>query len=97
MGGRSFKSAYTEGRFNDILMTGKVGDYVLVQFGHNDESTDENSRFGRGATEAMYEILYKGDLSSCHPGSAGMIPVLVTPMSRVNGDAQPGYCLYELF
>lgn len=89
MGGRSFKSAYTEGRFNDILMTGKVGDYVLVQFGHNDESTDENRRFGRGATEAMYESYIK-DVYIPAIRARGMIPVLVTPMSRVSGTAQPG-------
>lgn len=89
MGGRSFKSAYTEGRFNDILMTGSVGDFVLVQFGHNDESTDENRRFGRGATETMYESYIK-DVYVPAIRARGMIPVLVTPMSRVNGNAQPG-------
>ncbi|MDQ0871556.1 pectin methylesterase-like acyl-CoA thioesterase/lysophospholipase L1-like esterase [Paenibacillus sp. V4I3] len=89
MGGRSFKSAYTEGRFNDILMTGKVGDYVMFQFGHNDESTDENRRFGRGATEAMYESYIK-EVYVPAIRARGMIPVLVTPMSRVNGAAQPG-------
>jgi pectin methylesterase-like acyl-CoA thioesterase/lysophospholipase L1-like esterase len=89
MGGRSFKSAYTEGRLNDILMTGKVGDYVMVQFGHNDETTDENRRFGRGATEAMYDSYIK-DVYVPAIRARGMIPVLVTPMSRVNGAAQPG-------
>jgi len=96
MGGRSFKSAYAEGRFNDILMTGKVGDYVLVQFGHNDESTDENSRFGRGATEAMYETYIK-DIYIPAIRARGMIPVLITPVSRVNGAAQPGYVYTNSF
>lgn len=96
MGGRSFKSAYTEGRFNDILMTGKVGDYVLVQFGHNDESTDENSRFGRGATEEMYETYIK-DMYIPAIRARGMIPVLITPMSRVNGAAQPGHVYTNSF
>lgn len=96
MGGRSFKSAYTEGRFNDILMTGKVGDYVFVQFGHNDESTDENSRFGRGATEEMYETYIK-DVYIPAIRARGMIPVLITPMSRVNGAVQPGHVYTNSF
>ncbi|MCZ8522481.1 MULTISPECIES: GDSL-type esterase/lipase family protein [Paenibacillus] len=89
MGGRSFKSAYTEGRLNDILLTGSIGDYVLVQFGHNDESTDEYRRYGRGATEAMYETYIK-EIYLPAIRARGMIPVLVTPMSRVKGNAQPG-------
>ncbi|MBD0384053.1 S-layer homology domain-containing protein [Paenibacillus sp. WST5] len=96
MGGRSFKSAYTEGRFNDILMTGNIGDFVLVQFGHNDESTDESRRFGRGATEAMYESYIK-DVYIPAIRARGMIPVLVTPMSRVSGTAQPGYVYTNSF
>ncbi|MFP4974652.1 GDSL-type esterase/lipase family protein [Paenibacillus sp. CN-4] len=90
MGGRSFKNAYTEGRLNDVLLTGSAGDYVLIQFGHNDESADENRRFARGATEEMYAA-YIRDLYIPAVRSRGMIPVLVTPVSRVKGDAAPGY------
>jgi lysophospholipase L1-like esterase len=88
-GGRSFRNAYAEGRFNDLLLAGYPGDIVLVQFGHNDESTDEMERFGRGATEAMYEaMIRKVYLPAIR--ARGMIPVLVTPMSRVNGAQKPG-------
>jgi lysophospholipase L1-like esterase len=96
MGGRSFKSAYTEGRFNDILMNGKIGDYVFIQFGHNDESTDEFRRFGRGATESMYETYIK-EVYLPAIRARGMIPVFVTPMSRVKGDAAPGYIYTNSF
>ncbi|WP_426445484.1 GDSL-type esterase/lipase family protein [Paenibacillus sp. S-38] len=96
MGGRSFKNAYTEGRLNDILLTGSAGDYVLIQFGHNDESADEFRRFGRGATEAMYES-YIEDVYLPAIRARGMIPVLITPLSRVKGDAVPGYVYTNSF
>ncbi|XEC94553.1 GDSL-type esterase/lipase family protein [Paenibacillus tarimensis] len=96
MGGRSFKSAYTEGRINDILMSGRIGDYLFIQFGHNDESIDEFRRFGRGATEAMYETYIK-EIYLPAIRARGMIPVLVTPMSRVRGDAPPGYIYTNSF
>ncbi|KRE35250.1 GDSL-type esterase/lipase family protein [Paenibacillus sp. Soil522] len=96
MGGRSFKSAYTEGRLNDILMSGRIGDYVFIQFGHNDESTDEFRRYGRGSTEAMYETYIK-EVYLPAIRAQGMIPVFVTPMSRVKGDAAPGYIYTNSF
>jgi len=96
MGGRSFKSAYTEGRFNDILLTGNAGDVVLIQFGHNDESRDENHRFGRGATEEMYRT-YIREVYIPAIRSRQMIPMLVTPMSRVDGNAAPGHVYADSF
>lgn len=89
MGGRSFRNAYAEGRLNDLLMDGHVGDVVMIQFGHNDESLDEGRRFGRGSTEAMYESFIT-DFYLPAIRARGMVPVLVTPMSRVNGNARPG-------
>lgn len=96
MGGRSLKNMYFEGRLNDILLTGKEGDYVLVQSGHNDETTDENVRWGSGATEETYEA-YLRNVFVPAIRSRGMIPVFVTPMSRIKGDAQPGYTYTNSF
>jgi lysophospholipase L1-like esterase len=96
MGGRSFRNAYAEGRLNDLLMSGHIGDVVLVQFGHNDESDDASRRFGRGATEAMYETMIR-DVYLPAIRARGMVPVLVTPMSRVNGGAKPGYVYVNSF
>ncbi len=86
MGGRSLKSMYQEGRLNDVLMTGSEGDFVLVQSGHNDEKTgldsDPTARFGVGSTEEMYRTyLEKYYIPAIK--ARGMIPVLVTPMTRV--------------
>jgi lysophospholipase L1-like esterase len=83
-GGRSFRNAYAEGRLNDLLLAGYPGDIVMIQFGHNDESEDEMRRFGRGSTEAMYESMLRNVYLPAIR-ARGMIPVLVTPMSRVNG------------
>lgn len=89
MGGRSFRNAYHEGRLNDLLLSGRVGDVVVIQFGHNDESLDEMRRFGRGSTEAMVESFIT-DFYLPAIRARGMLPVFVTPMSRVKGDARPG-------
>ncbi|SFA75997.1 Lysophospholipase L1 [Cohnella sp. OV330] len=86
MGGRSFKNSYWEGRLNEILLEGCVGDYILIQFGHNDESYDEKRRFGRGSTEEMY-AKYMTELYLPAIRARGLIPVMVTPMSRVDGEA----------
>lgn len=88
-GGRSFKSSYAEGRFNDLLLNGKRGDYVLIQFGHNDVKDDENIRFGRGTTDEVYKSYIK-DIYLPAIKAMGMIPILVTPMSSINGEAKPG-------
>ncbi len=89
MGGRSFRSAYAEGRLNDLLLDAHVGDTILIQFGHNDESLDETRRFGRGASEAMYQAMIR-EVYLPAIRARGVVPVLVTPMSRVNGALKPG-------
>ncbi|SFC90366.1 GDSL-type esterase/lipase family protein [Massilia yuzhufengensis] len=89
MGGRSFRNAYAEGRLNDLLLAGHIGDVVMIQFGHNDESEDEMRRFGRGSTEAMYESFIT-DFYLPAIRARGMVPVFVTPMSRVNGNPKAG-------
>lgn len=89
MGGRSFRNAYAEGRLNDLLLTANVGDMLLIQFGHNDESLDESRRYGRGATEAMYEEMIR-QVYLPAIRARGVVPVFVTPMSRVNGAQKPG-------
>ncbi|KQW87806.1 hypothetical protein ASC94_25235 [Massilia sp. Root418] len=89
MGGRSFRNAYAEGRLNDLLLHAHAGDYLLIQFGHNDESTDETRRWGRGATEDMYESMLR-DVYLPAIRARGLVPLLVTPMSRVNGAPKPG-------
>ena len=86
-GGRSFKVMNFEGRLNDALLAGKQGDYILLQSGHNDErdtfEEGETARFGRGTTEEMYQRFLE-EIYLPTIRIRGMIPVFVTPMTRVN-------------
>ncbi|MGN0149019.1 MAG: hypothetical protein ACI4C7_02050, partial [Clostridia bacterium] len=88
MGGRAMKSNYNEGRFDEILIKGKTGDFVFIHSAHNDETTSTN-RFSRGAGSV------KDDLSANNENynkwldmyveaikARGMTPVLVTAMPR---------------
>jgi lysophospholipase L1-like esterase len=43
--GRSTKTFISEGRWQAIVDKLKKGDYVLVQFGHNDESKEKGERY----------------------------------------------------
>jgi len=48
--GRSSKSFIDEGRWDAVLGKMKKGDYVFIQFGHNDEKTDEKRYTIPGST-----------------------------------------------
>lgn len=48
--GRSSKSFINEGRWNEVLSRLKKGDYVFIQFGHNDEKTAEELHTIPGGT-----------------------------------------------
>ncbi|MCW1885992.1 GDSL-type esterase/lipase family protein [Luteolibacter flavescens] len=53
IGGRSSRTFFTEGRWDDMLATMKPGDVVLVQFGHNDVGPlDERGKF-RGSVKGI--------------------------------------------
>lgn len=48
--GRSSKSFITEGRWEKVISRVKKGDYVFIQFGHNDEKTDDARHTDPGTT-----------------------------------------------
>ena len=48
--GRSSKSFINEGRWQVVLDKIKPGDYVIIQFGHNDEKPKEDSHTDPGST-----------------------------------------------
>ena len=48
IGGRSSRTFITEGRWETLLPKFKKGDYLLVQFGHNDESPVNDTLRARG-------------------------------------------------
>lgn len=80
-GGRSTRSYRQEGSWaiaeNEIATKGYAGTYVLIQFGHNDQSsaperwTAIDSEFPANLTRYVQEVR-----------AGGGIPVLLTPLSR---------------
>lgn len=80
--GRSTKSFIAENRWQPVLDALQPGDYVFIQFGHNDESKDKKERystpdeFKANLTRFVRETTEKQG-----------IPVLLTPVSRRKFDA----------
>ena len=48
--GRSSKSFISEGRWEKVISKVKKGDYVFIQFGHNDEKADSTRHTDPGST-----------------------------------------------
>lgn len=77
--GRSSKSFIDEGRWNKVLEKMKPGDYVIIQFGHNDEKapldrhTDPGSTFDYNLAKFVRETREHGG-----------IPVLMNCVVRRN-------------
>jgi lysophospholipase L1-like esterase len=76
LGGRSSKSFREEGHWDEVLKKG--ADYVLIQFGHNDQPGKGPERETDAGTE------YRANLERYirEARAAGMKPVLVTPLTR---------------
>jgi len=53
IGGRSSRTFITDGRWDAILKTLKKGDYVLMQFGHNDSSPLDDTARARGTIKGI--------------------------------------------
>ena len=66
--GRSSKSFIDEGRWDKVLQKIKPGDYVIIQFGHNDEKpkedrhTDPGTTFDANLTKFVVETRNKGGI-----------------------------------
>lgn len=53
IGGRSSRTFITEGRWDNILKTLKKGDYVIMQFGHNDGGALDDTARARGTIKGI--------------------------------------------
>ncbi|MFC8362514.1 rhamnogalacturonan acetylesterase [Streptomyces griseorubiginosus] len=82
--GRSSKSFVDEGRLDAILRLIKPGDFLLVQFGHNDEKSEDPTRYTEPWTT------YQDHLRRYIEGARakGARPVLATPVERRRFDTQ---------
>lgn len=86
--GRSTKSFMNEGRLKTIEETICEGDYLFIQFGHNDEKETDMTRYTEPDTE--YRENLKIFIETARKKKA--FPVLITPLER--GNFEYGH-LYE--
>jgi DNA sulfur modification protein DndE len=76
--GRSTKSFIKEGLWQKVYEKLNPGDYVFIQFGHNDSKKADTNRFADANT------LYRENLQRFidDSRSKGAIPILITPVNR---------------
>lgn len=79
--GRSTKSFIDEGRWRDVVDHLSEGDYVFVQFGHNDEVPTKKTY----TTEEQFKNYLIRYVNESRSKKA--IPVLITPVARRKFDA----------
>lgn len=80
--GRSTKSFMEEGRWEAVLKALKAGDYVFIQFGHNDEVP---SKAGRYTTPEQFQENLRKYVADSRAQRAH--PVLLTPVTRRSFDS----------
>ncbi len=86
--GRSSRSFIDEGKWQAVVEKIKPGDYVLIQFGHNDENKTNLVRYSEPFTTFKTNLTkYVRDTQARHG-----IPILSTPVARrkftANGKAR---------
>lgn len=82
MNGRSTKSFIDEGRWTKVLASLQPGDFVIIQFGHNDEKL-ENPTVGAPARGAYQDNLRRFIHEARERGAT---PILATPVARRKWD-----------
>ena len=82
MNGRSTKTFISEGRWQSIVDALQKGDYVFIQFGHNDESKEKGERYTPPADYRNKLIRFITDVKA-----KGGNPVLLTPVMRRKFDS----------
>jgi lysophospholipase L1-like esterase len=79
--GRSSKSFRDEGRWKSVLDRMHHGDWVIIQFGHNDEKSDETRHTDPFTTYTKNLKRYVNEARE-----KGGLPILATPVARRNFD-----------
>ena len=81
--GETLKSFVTELRLDKLLSTLEAGDWVMIQFGHNDQKTEWPQTYAEAATTYRYWLrTYVAEVRR-----RGATPILVTSPERRNFDA----------
>lgn len=76
-GGRSTRTFLSQGRWKPIVDSLQEGDYVIIQFGHNDEAKDYPDRYTPPDDYRKNLIKFITETRS-----KKAIPVLISPVSR---------------
>lgn len=79
MNGRSTLSFITEKRWQEVYEGLQEGDYLIIEFGHNDEKIDKPAV---GTTPEQYKINLAKFVTEARSKKA--IPILMTPIARRN-------------
>ncbi|MGG9972070.1 glycosyl hydrolase family 28 protein [Ferruginibacter sp. SUN002] len=82
--GRSTKSFIKEGRWDTVMNQLQPGDYVIIQFGHNDSKIEDSTRYAAPQTTYRENLIrFINDAKS-----KGANPILVTPVMRRKFDSK---------
>lgn len=76
--GRSTKSFLSEGRLDAIEGEIGEGDFLLIQFGHNDAKTEDETRYTKPFEDYQSNLEKYINTAKAH----GAYPVLITPLYR---------------
>lgn len=93
MNGRSTRTFISENRWQSVADNLKEGDYVFIQFGHNDESKEKTDRY---TTPEQYKSNLVKFITETRTKKAN--PILLTPVSRrkfKDGKAQETHAEYS--
>lgn len=83
MNGRSTKSFLDEGRWDKLLQETRAGDFVIIQFSHNDEKKEDPKRYTDPASTFPANLRrFIADVRA-----RGATPLLATPVARRKYDA----------
>lgn len=107
LSGRSSRSFLAEKNYTTLCSSIGSGDYLFIQFGHNDEKTDESTYPGLGTypnldmstldgngMNSSGQYSYEWILLNKYikmAQSKGAVPVLVTPITRRASDGSANY------
>ena len=82
--GRSTKSFIKENRWETVMNRLTAGDFVMIQFGHNDSKIEDTNRY------AAPQTLYRANLTKMvnEALAKGAFPILITPVMRRKFDAE---------
>ena len=87
IGGRTTRSYFEEGRWQRVYNSIQPGDFVIIQFGHNDASIPLHPLLAKRGYPKFVDLGYKEYLRLFvgQTREKGATPILLTPVARNHG------------